>query len=112
GSSPDVIEDDKGKGPQVLATLPVAVHGRLWKIEEIDRYRFRAPKAGPITCELFARRLGANLHGILEVRDADNRLVADAADTEGMDLAVTFAAQEGKEYTLSLRDVDFRGDRS
>ncbi len=112
GSTPEVLEDDKAKSPQLLASLPVAVHGRLFKIEEVDRYRFRAAKTGPITCELFARRLGANLHGMLEVRDAANRLVAEAADTEGMDIALTFAAKEGEEYTLSLRDVDFRGDRS
>ncbi len=119
GSLPEVLEDDRASGGsnppgkiQLLASLPVAVHGRLGKIEEVDRYRFRAPKTGPITCELFARRLGVNLHGILEVRDAANRLIADAADTEGMDLSVTFAAKADEEYILSLRDVDFRGDRS
>ena len=112
GTIPEFTEDEKAKGPQALASLPIAVHGRLGKIEEVDRYRFRAPKTGPITCELFARRLGANFNGILEVRDAQNRVVADAADTEGTDNALTFAAQEGKEYAISLRDADFRGDRS
>jgi hypothetical protein len=118
GSMPDVLENDRpaGSNPaekvQLLASLPVAVQGRLWKIEEVDRYRLRAPRTGPITCELFARRLGANFNGILEVRDSANRLVVDAADTEGMDLAVTFAARKDEEYTISLRDVDFRGDRS
>jgi hypothetical protein len=111
GSIPEVTEDDKASGPQLLPSLPVAVHGRLWKIEEVDRYRFKPAKAGPITCELFARRIGANFHGILEVRDSANRLVTDASDTEGMDLALTFVASAGEEYTLSLRDVDFRGDR-
>jgi len=112
GSTAEVLEDTHAKGPQQLAGLPIAVHGRLGKIEEIDRYRLRAPKTGPITCELFARRLGVNLHGVLEVRDSSQHVIADVADTEGMDLAVTFAAREGEEYTLSLRDVDFRGDRS
>src|SRR5437764_848417 len=83
----------KAQGAQVLASLPVAVHGRLGKIEEIDQYRFRAAKTGPITCGLFARRLGANFNGVLQVRDARDRVIADAADTEGADLAVTFAAK-------------------
>jgi hypothetical protein len=112
GAVSEVQEDEKAKGPQRLTSLPTAVHGRLWKIEEIDRYRFRAAKTGLITCELFARRLGANIHGVLEVRDGSDRVIVDAADTEGLDPAVTFAAKEGEEYSVSLRDVDFRGDRS
>ena len=112
GTGPEFVEDQKAKGPQRLPGLPITVNGRLWKIEEVDRYRFRAPRTGPITCELFARRLGANFHGVLEVRDARDQVVADVADTEGMDLALTFTAREGEEYTLSLHDVDFHGDRS
>lgn len=119
GDRPEVLEDDKlsaasnptSKG-QPLASLPVAVHGRLGKVEEIDRYRFRAALAGPITCDLFTRRLGANIHAVLEVRDSASRLVADVADTEGIDPALTFAAKKDEEYTISIRDVDFRGDRS
>src|SRR5205823_3443815 len=85
GNGPEATEDEKAREPQRLSSLPVTVNGRLWKIEEIDRYRFRAARTGPVACELFARRLGANLNGVLEVRDAADRLVADVADTEGMD---------------------------
>ena len=112
GNGPEVMEDEKAREPQQLSSLPVTVNGRLWKIEEIDRYRFRAAKSGPVTCDLFARRLGANFNGVLEVRDATDRLIADVADTEGVDPVLTFAAKEGEEYTVTLRDVDFRGDRS
>src|SRR5262245_23659163 len=89
GDGGEVMEDAKAREPQRLATLPVVVNGRLWKIEEVDRYRFRAAKSGPITCDLFARRLGANCNGVLEVRDASNRLVDEVYDTEGMDAALT-----------------------
>lgn len=112
GTSAEVLEDEKAKTPQVLPALPIVAQGRLSRIEEIDRYKFRAAKDGPVTCELFARRLGANFNGILEVRDAAGKLVADTADTEGNDLALTFSAKKDEEYTLHLRDVDFRGDRS
>ena len=40
-----------------LPDLPVVVSGRLLKNEEVDRYRFRAPRDGPVTCALTARRL-------------------------------------------------------
>src|SRR5262249_2309325 len=82
------------------------------KIEDMDRYRFIAPKDGPITCELMARRLGAKFLGVLEVRDAKGGLVADVAGTNGADPALTFAAKAGAEYIVSIHDVDFGGDRS
>lgn len=111
-ADPEVLEDDRRTAPQVLPALPVTVVGRLLKNEEVDRYRFTTPRAGPMTCELQARQLGSKFHGILEVRDRDGRLVADAADTEGLDARLTFAAAAGGEYVVSVRDVDFAGDRS
>ena len=47
GTGPEFVEDQKAKGPQRLPALPVTVNGRLWKIEEVDRYRFRAPRSWP-----------------------------------------------------------------
>src|SRR5262249_53508144 len=93
-------------------SLPVTVSGRLLKNEEVDRYRFAATRSGPVTCELTARRLGTNFHGVVEVRERDGRLVAEAVDTEGNDAALTFAAQGGMEYTVGVRDIDHAGDRS
>src|SRR2546425_292346 len=69
GAGPEVVEDERRKGPQLLPALPVTVSGRLLRNEEVDGYRFTVPKAGPVTIELAARRLGANFHGVLEVRD-------------------------------------------
>jgi hypothetical protein len=112
GTGPEVVEDEHGKGPQLLASLPVTVSGRLFKNEEVDRYRFVAPRDGPITCELMARRLGAKFLGIVQVRDRKGQLVADAAGTHGTDPSLTFAAKAGAEYTISIHDVDFGGDRS
>jgi hypothetical protein len=59
-----------------------------------------------------ARQLGAKFLGILQVRDTRGQAVADAAGTNGADPSLTFAAKKGEEYTLSLHDVDFGGDRS
>src|SRR5207249_5110697 len=66
----------------------------------------------PITCELLARRIGAKFLGVLEVRDAGGRLLADVAGTNGTDPSLTFAAKTGAEYTVSVHDIDFGGDRS
>jgi hypothetical protein len=112
GQEPEIIEDARRKAPQPLPSLPVAVAGQIMKIEEIDRYQFTATATGPVTIELFARRIGSPLNAIVMVHDASGRLVVDAADTESEDVAFTFAAQAGATYTVSLHDLDFRGDRS
>ncbi len=112
GTGPEIVEDERRKGPQTLPALPVTVSGRLFKNEEVDSYRFTAAKAGPVTVELMARRLGANFHGVLEVRDREGRLLTEAVDTEGIDPALTFAATAGTDYILRVRDIDHAGDRS
>ena len=116
GSAPEIAEDASRKAPQVLASLPITVNGQIRKIEEIDRYEFTTPQAGLVTIELFAHQLVAlqtmQLHGMLQVRDAAGKVIVDLADTQGRDLATTFAATAGGKYTLSLHDLDFAGDRS
>lgn len=73
GNVPEIVEDAKRKNAQPLPALPVTVLGQIRRIEEIDRYQFSVPKAGPVTIELLARPFGSMLHGMLQVRDANGR---------------------------------------
>jgi hypothetical protein len=98
--------------PQRLPPPPVAVSGRLSRLTEVDRYEFVAERDGLVIAELWARRLGSDFQGQLEVRDEAGRLLADFADTEGTDGLVAFAASAGRTYTIGVQDVDFRGDRA
>ncbi|MDB5391718.1 MAG: hypothetical protein JWM11_7364, partial [Planctomycetaceae bacterium] len=111
---PEVVEAPRRTKDEIqtLPTLPVAISGQVKKIEEVDRYRFRAAITGPVTCQIFAKRLNSQLRAILEIRDHAGQIVADVADTEHRDPAVSFTAKQGEEYTISLYDLDFRGDRS
>lgn len=109
---PEIVEQRYRDESQDIKELPVGVSGRLSKLTEIDRYRITAETDGPITVELFTRRLGADLFGMLELRDEKGNLIAEAADTEGLDTALTFAAKKQQTYVLSLHDSDFRGHRS
>ena len=111
GSGEELAEDEDRKGPQVLPSLPVTVNGRLKKIEEIDRYQFTASATGLVTADLFARRIGNEFNGVLEV-NTDGKKVAEAVDTEGVDPAIAFAVEKGKTYTLTVREVDHRGYRN
>jgi hypothetical protein len=112
GTEPAVNEERATKVPQKLPALPVVVNGRLSKIEEVDRYRFAVAKDGPVTLEVFTRRLGVNMNPAISVRDPKGQVVADVVDTDGQDLAVTFWAAANTEYTVNLHDLDFRGDQS
>jgi len=112
GENNEVLEIQTRKSPQELSALPVTISGRIQNIEDVDRYSFRAAKTGPITCRVAAQAIGSPLNAVVEVRDSDGRLIADAADTSGRDVLLTFAAIENSEYTISVFDVDFRGNRA
>jgi hypothetical protein len=109
---PEITEARSREFPQRLPALPIAVSGRLSRLTEVDRYEIQAAADGPISVELMARQLGADFRGVLEARDAEGRLLADFADTLGMDGGLTFPAKAGQIYQVSLHDVDFRGDRA
>jgi hypothetical protein len=109
---PSVLEEERSKSPQVLKGLPVAVSGRIRCIEEIDRYEFTSPVTGPLTVELFARRLGSPLFGFVKVFDEAGNVLVDKGDVEGRDLSISFIAQAEAKYTVTLHDVDYAGDRS
>lgn len=111
-SSTSVTEQSPRPAVQVLPDLPVTVAGQIRLIEEIDHYQFRVPRAGPVTLELVARRLGSPLHGMLQVVDPLGNVVLDAADTEGKDLSVSMLAQADTPYEIRLHDHDYAGDRS
>lgn len=112
GAAPEIVEDPKRKTAQVLPALPVTVCGQICRIEEIDRYEFKVPRAGPVTIQVVARQLNSPLHAMLKVDDAQGRVILDAADTEGRDLSLTMIAEANTPYEISLHDLDFAGDRS
>ncbi len=108
----EITESRSRDLPQVLPALPVSVSGRLSRLTEVDRYRFTAAESGTVTASLMARPFGSDLNGVLQVRDTSGQVIADYADTEGIDGEITFATKAGEDYTVCLNDVDFRGDRA
>lgn len=112
-SETEVVEDEFRNGkPQLLPNLPIIVSGRLSRIEEVDQYRFLTRNGGLVNCELFTHQLGVPIHGVLQIRDTAGNTVAETVDTEGVDPVLTFAAETGGEYVVSLHDFDFSGNGS
>ncbi len=112
GNRPELLELDDHTGLQSLAKLPVTISGQIKKIEEVDRYQLTAEKSGPVTCSIVAREIGSPLNAAIEIHDSTGRKIASAFDTAGNDTALTFSVEAGQVYTLSLYDIDFRGNRS
>lgn len=112
GTGTQVLEEDLSPESRQLPPLPCTLAGRLEKIEEVDQYQLLASRSGPVTCTIETGRFGLPFHPVLRVYDAQRRLIADAADTEGQGLSLTFEAEAGGRYTLELFDVDYRGNRA
>jgi len=106
------IEPDDTQAIQQVAALPVTLSGRIKKIEEVDRYQFTSPHDGPITCLLASASLGSELTAVLEIHNAQGELVAHSADTTASGAVLTFRAAAKEAYTISLYDLDFRGNRA
>src|SRR5438309_65400 len=104
-------------GGKAGTTVQVRLGGYDWT-PDIDlfslesRSHFAAVTAAPPTSELMSRRLGAQVLGVIEVRDCDARLVAALAGTNNADPSLTFAANAKSEYSLAIHSVDLGGDRS
>ena len=112
GTVSDIRESRRQAEPQTVAQLPASICGRLERIAEVDRYQFKAMTTDIVTIELIARRIGSPFHGVLEIRDAQDKVIADVADTQGKDASISFRATAGQTYTVCLHDVDFRGNRA
>lgn len=108
----ELIERRSRDLPQRLEALPVAVSGRLSRLTEVDRYEFLSDRDQIMSLDLMARRLGVEMNPVLEVRDESGKLIANYTDTLGQDAALYFFASTGKRYTVSVFDLDFRGDRA
>ncbi len=109
---PAIVEARVGAATQELPALPLVIDGRLGRNEEIDRYAFTAPAAGPVWIDVVARRLLSPLHATLRVIDSAGKVLLDVADTAGRDVSAAFVARAGERYRLELGDVDHGGDRS
>ena len=108
----EIVESRSRDLPQRLPSLPVAVSGRLSRLTEVDRYTLSTDRDGPVSIDLMARRLGSDFNGVIQVHDDAGQRIADWADTQGLDGGLMFVAKGGQPYTVSVHDVDFRGDRA
>ena len=107
----EVVEPEKHGDLIDAGSAPLAVSGRISRITEVDRYTFSVSTAGMTRVQL-DDRLGTPFRALLTIRDANNQIVVEEADTTGDGGDLVFEAKAGATYTLSLNEVDWAGDRS
>ncbi|MGC3968295.1 MAG: hypothetical protein QM775_13260 [Pirellulales bacterium] len=106
----EVVEPEHNASTIELPPLPATANGRLSRITEVDTYRFTTPRAGLTICRL-DDQLGQPFCGILAIRDASGRIVADVADTLGNGANTRFMAVGNETYSATVAHVDHAGDR-
>ena len=108
----EMTEQEHRLEPQALPELPIVVNGRISSIEEVDRYTLKLSESSLVSCNVVARQLGSPLNATVSIHDQTGRLVTEAVDSQGIDTQVTFFAIADQQYTISLHDLDFRGNRA
>lgn len=119
GTLPEVVEAEPNDELGQLVTLPVTVNGRIAQNPDRDSYRFQAKAGEKIVCEIEGIRVLGQvgdswLKGYLEVKDGKGKVLASS---EGMsdsyyrwDPLIVFTPEHEGEYTVTFRDLNFRGD--
>lgn len=110
GDLPEIVEQEiDGRAVPVSVTLPVTINGRMFPREDIDIWEFDADADQPVTCEVFASRMGSPLNSRLEVYGPNGRLVAENYDHFSNDSFVQFRAEKAGTYRVHIHDSAFQG---
>lgn len=131
GELPELTEQEPNDSASAAMPLPMAhvINGRMDAPHDVDLFRFTAVTGQRLRFELAAAALGSPLDGVLTVRNADDRIVANGDDRPDDsenppivrpaiasrtqdDPILEFAAPADGEYVLAVEDrYGFGGPR-
>jgi hypothetical protein len=96
GTLPEVAEqepNDEAIRPQMLASLPVVVNGRLAKVGDVDCFAMKLTKGQTLVASVEAnQRLGSPMDGIVQVLSERGSVLTENNDCHGLDPQVTYQA--------------------
>jgi hypothetical protein len=105
-----LAEPDADPAKRPLVALPATLLGAIEAPGDVDGARFAARRGEAVVFETLAVGLGSALAGVLRVRDADGRVLAESPDLgAGRDPALTFTPLEDATYTLEVADAGSGG---
>ncbi len=106
-------EDNNTLAKANQISFPVGINGRLSEVDDIDFYRFEAKKDQQYHFEVESHRHGMPLDSIIELYNAEGKLLTDADDIGGnhktKDARLLWKCPADGEYAISIRDLHGRG---
>jgi len=110
GHLPEVVEQETDGQPIPMKVgLPVTINGRVFPREDVDVWSFDAAAGQTITCSVAAAEIGSPLEGVIEVRDPNDRVVAESSGELRLDPQLRFTAAESGAYQVRIWDSRFGG---
>lgn len=105
GGSPAASQASSTGEPPV-ATIPVAISGRLDAPGQLDQYKFAVMPGAKLTIEIFAERLGSRIDAAMEIRNKDGGVLASNDDgPTSIDPRLEFTVPPALDtLVVSLRD--------
>jgi len=105
---PNVLETGPNQDPahatKAQIDLPLAFNGIISAKGETDWFRFKAKKGQALEVTVFARRLRSPIDTVLEVCDAQGKVLVSNDDSAGADSAAKFTPSADGEYLVHIRD--------
>ena len=95
--------------------MPVTINGKISRGSDIDSFTFQAKKGQTVAIEFHSLRLLGNLNnswlkGYARVEDKKGRILAENDGYYNWDPYIEFPVPEDGEYTVSYRDIQYRGN--
>ncbi len=123
---PVVREDEKQDNGSLSSAMtveyPVAICGRIEKMEDVDYYRFHAPAGADLSMEIHAQRVTEGIHGmvvrgpliylmdsLLTLYGPNGQVIAQNDNFIGGDACIHAVLPEEGEYVLEVRDARYAG---
>jgi len=85
--------------------LPATAVGAVGRAGDVDYYRFEAKAGQEVGVQLLTAAIGSKLEPVLELTDADGRLLDESAN--GL---LGYTCPVAGAYAVGVRDRDYRGD--
>ena len=107
-------EDNNSISEANVVSLPLGINGQIGQADDIDYYAFEATKGQPYHFEVEARRHGSPLDSVLELFDADGKLLMEADDLTSLktkDSRLLWIAPDNARCVIAVRDLHDRGGR-
>ncbi len=114
-SSLPLVEEREPNNACAAATpisFPQGINGRLESPDDADFYGFEAKQGEKFLFEIEARRHGSPLDSILEIQDAQGKVLAEADDSDiyrDKDSQLAWTAPADGNYCVVVRDLHARG---